>query len=186
MTYTIIEESEMPTVEQVGKMWVHPNGQVRYYVDDFREITGIDAPKQVKVWMDRFGDIHVPYCDDERMKVDIIRAMDKYMRGDRKVVGTNTSNCRRMFTVYPGWKHNTMSYDNIESAEKRILTLRKAGCHVYRIQRTLTKGCECYSIYMDSSVYYDGRYGAGYQEMDSLGDGEVWMYYHGEDYRRDV
>lgn len=167
----------MPTVEQIGTRWVHPKGQVRYYVDDFRDITGVDAPKQVKVWMDRFGEVHVPYCDDEEMKVRIVRAMDRYMREGRKVVGTYTSNCRRMFTISPSGKKNTMSYDNIESAKKKIVALRKAGYHVCRIQR-IVEGCERYTVCMDTSTYHDGKYTAGYQKCDADG----WMWYHGEEW----
>ena len=175
----------MPTVEEVGTRWVHPKGQVRYYVGNFREITGIDAPKKVKVWMDRFGEVHVVYCDDKDMEIQIIRAMDKYMRGDRKVVCSYTSNCERMFIILASGK-NMMSYDNIESVKKRILALRMQGYHIIRLVRTVVRACETYTVCMDTSTYYDGRYTAGYQKVD-IDDSVIYLTYHGkDDIRRDV
>lgn len=145
----------MPTVEQVGTRWVHPRTEeVRYYVDGFREITGIDAPEKVKVWMNRFGQIHVVYCDNEDMEIQIIRKMDQYMRGERKVVNSYTSNCERMFTIIPDRKYRMMSYDNIESAKKRILALRDKGYHIYNLNRTVVKGCEIFTVWMGISNYH--------------------------------
>lgn len=179
----------MPTVEEVGNRWIHPKtNQVRYYVANFRDILGIDAPEKVKVWMDRFGRIRVTYCDDIDLEIQIVRAMDKFMRGDRKVVGTYSSNCEVTFRVIPSTKFNSMSYDNIESAKKRMLTLRKAGFHVARLTRNVEKHGEVYTVFMDDTEYYQYYQTPGYQRVDMLDwsdDDNIWMIYHGEDVMRE-
>ena len=176
----------MPSPQEVGIRWVHPRTeQVRYYVDDFRDILGIDAPKNVKVWLDRFGKCHVPYCDDEELVTRIARRMDEYMRGDKNVVGRNTANCPRMFTVMNSTR-NIMSYDNIMSALNRVKTLKeKDGLHVVKVKRVVERGNEIYAIQMEKTHMEDYLMTPGYQRLDEYCDffdiGEdIWMIYHGE------
>lgn len=138
----------------------------------------LDIPLgSIKVWMDRFGKVHVVGCHDKDLEIEIIRKLDDYMRGNRNVVGAyNADTC---FTVIPTSKRNKVSYDNIESAKNRILALRKEGFQVLRIIRSVEGSSQVYSIIMIDSTYYDGtRHTPGYQEVDTF-DAE-WMNYHGE------
>lgn len=183
----------MPTVEEIGNYWVHPkSGQVRYYLSP-SVAEELDIPiGSMKVWMDRFGKVHVVGCRNEDMEIEIVRKLDTYMRGNRKVVGAY--NTKTVFHIVPtgtgegGIYYNAISYDNIESAVKRILALRKAGLHIISMKREVTRHGEVYNISMSSSDYYQYLQTPGYQKVDSIDMGifdEIYMTYHGEDVRRE-
>lgn len=93
----------MANYEAIGKKWSKSNGEVRYYVNDWKALIGLEVTyyktgnvasvylgdtewsnnfykKYVgpsKVWISETGEVHVDYCGDAEVKELIIQAVEK-------------------------------------------------------------------------------------------------------------
>ena len=93
----------MTNYEAIGKKWTKDNGEVRYYVNDWKDMIGLEVyyyktgnvssvffgDKQwsnnfykkyvmgTKVWIGENGKVHVDYCRDEDIEEIIIEAVEK-------------------------------------------------------------------------------------------------------------
>ena len=92
--------------EQIGKAWKANNGTIRYYVNDWQDMIGLEVRYYktgnvsgvsfqnygmsnshynkyiagTKVWIDEADGIHVDYCRDDEIKDAIIEAVGKKLK----------------------------------------------------------------------------------------------------------
>ena len=95
-----------PAREQIGNAWKANDGSIRYYVNDWQDMIGLevrhyktgnvsgvsfrDSPMSnnhynkyisgTKVWIDESDGIHVDYCRDSEIKSAIIEAVGKKLQ----------------------------------------------------------------------------------------------------------
>lgn len=92
--------------EQIGKAWRAHDGSIRYYVNDWQDMIGLEVNHYntgnvssvffngcrmsnnhynkyisgTKVWIDESDGVHVDYCEDDEIESAIIEAVGKRLQ----------------------------------------------------------------------------------------------------------